>query len=117
MLSSILRGHFTKDEVSGYRDAVRSDPAYRPGLPALIDCRQTSTLLSTADLRALAEELKRPAPTASRPWRYAVLVSSDVAFGLARMFEAFVRDAPIDIRPFWDREEAVTWLRSEEATP
>jgi hypothetical protein len=105
-----LDGELTKDDVLGFRARVQADPSYWPGMPELVDCRGLSTLFSADDLRALAARMERPA--SPRPWRCAVLVSSDVVYGLARMYDAFVDAAPIEVRPFRDPAEATAWLTS-----
>ncbi len=108
-----LAGQFTGDDVRANRSAIRDDPGFRPGMPVLIDCREMRTLLPAEELRALAAEMFRPPASASERWRYAVLVATDVGFGLARMYGAFVPDPAVDIRPFRDPEEALAWLLSE----
>jgi len=111
-LFTTFLGDVTPDDVRSYRAAVRIDPAARPGLLALVDCRGASTLFSTADLKILAAEaVVAYALTAIRQ-RCAVLVASDVAYGLARMYEVLLKDTPIDLEFFRDAEEATSWLRS-----
>jgi hypothetical protein len=107
-----FKGDVTPEDVRSYRAAVRADPLAHPGLLALVDCREASTLFSTPDLKALAAEaVALYARTAVRQ-RCAVLVASDVAFGLARMYEVLLKDTPIDLEFFRDPEQAMSWLRS-----
>jgi hypothetical protein len=76
-----------------------------------------STLLSTSDLKALAAEQQATQLETDVPGRYAILVTSDVAFGIARMYGAFVEDGLLDLRVFRDADEAMAWLRAERRAP
>jgi hypothetical protein len=111
LLTSFL-GDVTPDDVRSYRAAVRADPAAGPGLLALVDCRKASKLFSTADLKTLAAEAVDVYAHTRVRQRCAVVVASDVAFGLARMYEMLLKDTPIDLEFFRDAEEAMSWLRS-----
>ena len=112
ILHTTFLGDVTPDDVRSYRAAVRIDPAARAGLLALVDCRGASTLFSTADLKMLAAEAVAAYAHAGIRQRCAVLVASDVAFGLARMYEVLLKDTPIDLEFFRDVEQAMSWLRS-----
>ena len=112
ILLTNLRGNVTPDDVRSYRAAVRADPIARPGLLALVDCREVSTLFSTADLKTLAAEAVNAYAHNAVRQRCAVLVASDVAFGLARMYEVLLKGTPIDLEFFRNSEEAMSWLRS-----
>ena len=43
-------------------------------------------------------------------WRVAIVVSSDLAFGLGRMFEAYCGVAPNEVMVFRSMEEAEGWV-------
>jgi hypothetical protein len=117
IIHSVVEGRFTADDVRAHRTAVRSDSAYGATLPRLVDCREMSTLLSTSDLKALAAEQQATQLETDVPGRYAILVTSDVAFGIARMYGAFVEDGLLDLRVFRDADEAMAWLRAERRAP
>jgi hypothetical protein len=113
ILRTRLLGDVTPDDVRSYRTAVRSDPAARHGLLALVDCREASKLFSTADLKILAAEAVEMYRHTAVRQRCAVLVASDVAFGLARMYEVLLKDTPIDLEFFRNAEEAMSWLQAD----
>ena len=50
------------------------------------------------------------APRRGDSWRVALVVSEEVAFGLSRMFMAFVESAPNDVKVFREMEDAESWL-------
>lgn len=62
--------------------------------------------VDSAVLREIAGNLKR----AVHIERMAVLASRELDYGLARMFQAYASDGPVDVRVFRDRDEALTWL-------
>lgn len=99
------------DDVRAYLVAVLADPAYRAGMPSLVDCRKVTALLSPAELRAIAAEIAS-ITTAPVAGRCAVLAASDVVFGLVRTYEAYSEGAPIEVRAFRDYDEAMAWLRT-----
>lgn len=68
--------------------------------------------LGAPELQALAKATARHRPAGARA---AVLATDDLAFGLSRMYEAFVGDTSDRFRVFRAREEALSWLRSESA--
>lgn len=83
------------------RAKVMADPAYDPRFGLLVDLSDADvTLLIGHALRQLAE---RP-PTAGR---MAIVVASDLAYGMARMYELA---SPADVAVFHSRAEAEVWL-------
>ena len=64
---------------------------------------------TSGDLRQMLEEAKR----LSERWngsRVAILATSDLHFGIARMFTAFAVDLDIEYRVFREEPDARTWL-------
>ena len=64
---------------------------------------------STSELRNAAAWVKRSQET----WggtRVAILVSRDVDFGIARMYQAFAEQIDVEYQIFRDRDEAQAWL-------
>lgn len=63
----------------------------------------------TADaVRELAQFVTRHQPF-PRPPRVALVVATEVGFGLARMFGALREDVSTEVRVFQDYEDAVAW--------
>ncbi len=44
------------------------------------------------------------------PSRYAMVVGSDRAYGMSRMFEVFSGETTVDVRAFRDFDEAKKWI-------
>jgi hypothetical protein len=74
----------------------------------LIDARGATPLLTPDEIRQIVSLLQILGQE-SRLGPTAVLVSTDVAFGLVRMLQALVEDI-CEIRPFRDEKEARAWL-------
>jgi hypothetical protein len=82
------------------------------GLPykEFIDARAAGVLFNTAEIRRIVALLRRLGQE-SKLGPTAVLVSTDVAFGLMRMLEILVEDVA-NVEPFRDEQEARGWLAS-----
>jgi hypothetical protein len=101
-----FEGIVTDEDLLQDQNAMRSAPEYKPEYRQLIDARGVERAeISTEVIRDLA----RASPGAAQA-RRAFVVASDLAFGLARMFEIQRTDAPEEVRVFRDVNEARTWL-------
>ena len=76
-----------------------------------IDARCAGILLTSVEIRKIVA-LLRSLGQESKLGPTAVLVSTDVAFGLMRMLQMFVDDV-CEIRPFRDEQEARAWLATK----
>ena len=104
-----LSGEVTAGEIFGYFAQLASDPALRPNLSVLADCREVTGVPTFVELGALAAAEPRT-PAAMRPTRAAVVVSSSLLFGIARQFAALAEPTGIRVTPFYDVDEAYRWL-------
>ena len=108
-----IEGETSYEDVRIYLDRLLEDPRFRPGMPGLIDCRRVrSSFFSILDLRRTAEESKKR-PQMQVPARAAVLASSNLIYGLLRMYEVFNEGNPSETRVFRKPEEAIAWLKGE----
>ena len=112
-LFTTIEGETGYDDVKSYLDALMEDPGFRPGMPGLIDCRRVESRFSIGDLRRTAADSKKRWQL-QVPGRAAVLASSNLVYGLLRMYEVFNEGSPSEIRVFRKPEEAMAWLRGEE---
>ena len=109
-LFTTIEGETGYQDVKGYLDTLCADPLFRPGMPGLIDCRGVTSLFSIHDLRQTAADAKSR-PEMQVPGRAAVLASSNLVYGLLRMYEVFNEGNPAEIRVFRKPEEALVWLK------
>ena len=82
-----------------------------PQIRLLWDLRDAHFDLDTAQLRGLAEFVKRLVPTTE--FRSAFVVREDLEFGLVRMFEVFRETEGTLTGVFRDKEQAVEWLTND----
>lgn len=80
--------------------------------PALVDTREASANLPSRDVRAIVELLRRLGSRLNGS-PIAVVVPSDVAYGLVRMIELLL-DEVVTIGAFRTREEAIAWLAHQQ---
>jgi hypothetical protein len=112
LLFTTIEGETSYADVKAYLDALMADPRFRPRMPGLIDARAVKSLFSIGDLRQTAADA-RNRPQLRVPGRAAVLASSNLIYGLLRMYEVFNEGSPSVIRVFRKPEEAMAWLLGE----
>lgn len=92
-----------------YAQCLAGDPDVPPGRDELVDLRAVDgERLTTAGLRRVAQAFE--AHEKGEPARVAIIASSDLAFGLSRMYQAYRSQSSTEIRVFRDLEEACRWL-------
>lgn len=103
------RGTFSRKEADAYSRDVAKLPGFHAGLDFFHDMRQADVTVSSTVIRDAAKVESPPSKTDSVR-KAAILVSSDVGFGMMRMLATF-RDRPgLDVDVFRDLEEARAWL-------
>lgn len=96
-----------------YAQRVAADPDVLAGRDELVDLRAVDgARMSSAGLRQLAGVFE--AHEKGEPGRVAIVASSDLAFGLSRMYQAFRSQSMSEIRVFRDLDEACRWLELRE---
>jgi hypothetical protein len=103
-----VEGTVTSEEVRAHlrKEQENSELAYRH----LIDARNALVRLSPADVRGIVKLFETLSQT-SRIGPMAIIVSTDVAYGMMRMLQILVEDVCI-VEPFRDFSEAQQWLRA-----
>jgi hypothetical protein len=105
-------GAFTLDDALDHQQRLRNDPEFDPSFSQLLDLTHVSSIeIGPADVRRLAEE-----NLFSSKSRRAILVNSDLAFGLARIFEVHRESAgESGINVFRDLDEALDWILAKSS--
>ncbi len=97
-------------DLRGTQDGVRDDPRFAPDFSQLYDLTAVTEIgLTPTGMRALANR-----SPFDRDARRAIVVSSDVAFGMARMYQMIADSDPTQFRIFRDVNEAFAWLLATE---
>ena len=100
-------GDVTLDDIAEHCRKLKADKAFNPSFSELLDYRATSPALSLDEMRHVASSLDPYSGDARR----AIVASSDLNYGVARMFEAV--HAGITVAVFRSMDEALEWLRPE----
>jgi hypothetical protein len=109
-----VTGELTLKEITADMAQLAAEPSYRPDMPGLVDLRGVTKLLTAEETAQLAETIKSR-PRAVNRARRALLVSSDLAYGMYRMFEAMSEGGSVEYHVFRDETEARAWVQ-EAAT-
>jgi hypothetical protein len=113
LLLTRIEGPTGYEDVRRYLDTLFADPRYMTGMSGLIDCRGVKSLFTVADLRKLAADIKHRPELRARS-KSAVIASSNLVYGLLRMYEVFSEGDPVEMRVFRKPEEAMAWLLGQE---
>lgn len=106
-------GHIsTHDEERACRDRSR-DPLFINGISVLVDCTKVDPADSTETVRYIADCVIKNASTL-KCGPVAIIVSSDVEYGMARMYMAFTELAHPNTEIFRDRDSALAWIMGQQ---
>jgi hypothetical protein len=106
-----VRGEFRDEDLLSIYDRLRAEPKLEPDFGLLIDLRHAAGRSVT--MSGVQTLIKRPlllSPGARR----AIVVETDLGFGMSRMYELSRGDLVQTIRVFRDVEKAERWLGEEE---
>jgi hypothetical protein len=107
---STISGVFTLADGLAHQEKLLKDPDFYIHFSQLLDCTQVTEMqLEPEDVRRLAQR-----SIFASDARRAILVDSDLAFGLARMFVMFRETlGEKGIRVFRNLDDALHWVFSE----
>ena len=103
-------GDLTSAEYARVVRELWAHPAFAPGARVLWDLREGTLRWSKEEVRAQARFLEAERPKVET--LVAVVVDSDVSFGLTRMIGGHIDGIPVEISPFSDFDAALAWLRN-----
>jgi hypothetical protein len=115
----VIRGILSDEEIFGYQREVWSRPDVQ-GYDELADMREVERIAVASpervrDLAQLSAEMDRGAAS-----KFAIVAPQEVAFGLARMYEALRKMNPKSkkqVEAFRTLPEALAWLGISELPP
>lgn len=99
-------GPLTNADLTQYLRLLADDSRFRSGFNQLCDLRDVTEMrVGTSGIRQIVS--LNPFVAGSRR---AVVVASDVAFGMARMYQILTDASPDELEVFRDLDEALRWL-------
>jgi hypothetical protein len=118
--SSLVRivcsGVFTNQEMIDCMERLYRDPARRPGMPSLIDCREVENMQVTPPGGQAAATIGATLLDPVQPsWAVAVIAPQDEVFWMARTFEVLRAGSPQTVRVFREPTDAQRWLTAFKA--
>jgi hypothetical protein len=105
-------GRLSWNEIKRCQDLSKSDADFNPEFDQIVDLRSVTRFdMSAEHVRVLARNR-----IFSFSSKRAFVASDSVAFGTARMWEAYTElsDNPSRVQVFYDLSSALKWLRSPE---
>jgi hypothetical protein len=107
----VCSGVFTNQEMIDCMEQLYRDPARKPGMPSLIDCRGVETMqVSPAGCQAAATIEATIVDPVQPPWAVAVIAPQDEVYWIARTFEVLRAGSPQTVRVFRQPSDAERWL-------
>jgi hypothetical protein len=99
-------GVFTRGDFLDHMARLSRDPQFKPDFDQIVDCRSLTFMLSTEEIRDLAGRSVFSAQS-----RRAFIASSDLQFGLNRMFATYNEmTLQQKVMVFRHLPEALSWL-------
>jgi hypothetical protein len=95
--------------VIAFLRTLADDPAFRHGMPQLVDVRNVPEPMPIEDIEQVAYAFERMRDRFGGS-RAAILVSTTAMFGAVRQFGTLAERAGIEVAPFGDEREAIDWL-------
>jgi hypothetical protein len=103
-------GELSTRELADVMRRIRLDPRFDPTYRSLGDLREVTTI--TVDTMATAQTAA--SPLFADGTRRAIVATSEVAFGMARMFASFSERSGQEVRVFRDISLAEAWLDEQD---
>jgi len=105
-------GRTNPEEEAASFHARKNDPAVSPGIPVFVDSRGVDPPDSPETIQQVAVNVAENAARLECG-RTAILVGSDVQYGMARMFMALTELIHPNVEVFRDEQTALEWLLQE----
>ena len=110
LLLAYADGELTVPEIQSVLQVALEHPGFEAGLRQLCDLRKLRELRgSFKELLRLAEYGRKFAERL-QGGRLALVAERDSVYGMLRMYQAVMDDAPLEIRVFREMHEATSWL-------
>jgi len=109
---SRIWGIATEDEIQEHGQRLRVDPEFRPDFRQLIDMSDVTEIRVGSEMVRDAARNQFFSPGVRR----ALVATSDVAFGMARMYAIASENAGQTIKVFRDMKAAQAWLDQNQSS-
>ena len=104
-----LTGEIGLPEIENALSEIPAQPWFRPHLKMIADTCQCTTAMMGEDVQAIAAHARHLDPAWGET-QWAVLATSDLIYGLARVYMAVTADFQVHTQVFRTTREASEWL-------
>ena len=101
-------GDFQPEDLQATFEKVFSDPDFKPGTKILVHDLDSVFVPTSQQIKAGAKNIEEIMKKFST--KMAIVVSSDVNYGMGRMMEIFCEQRDINVKVFKELERAKIWL-------
>jgi len=105
-------GDITQTEIETALTEMPQMEGFRAGLNLLVDFRGCTTPIGWWQIRHLADYARHGEQAWGRS-KWAIVVSSDLVYGLVRVFVALANTGNVSSQVFRDLDKALAWLETE----
>ncbi len=105
-------------DLLGALDRITGHPLFQPGANALWDLSEVTVADADAkEFRELVVEVCKSIEGRGTGYKVAIVVPRDVDYGVARMYEAYASELPIELRVLRSSGDAWEWFSGRSETP
>jgi hypothetical protein len=115
LLRRTVTGSVTAEEVIAEFESTLRHPDYLLGMDSITDLRGNTHQATGEDMRRIADWLLEHCD-ALHGAKAAIVVSRAVSYGMMRMLQTHLDQAPVAVSLFYDLAEAEDWLRVPRTT-
>jgi hypothetical protein len=112
IVSLIAEGEAGAEDLAKAMSNLAREKGLSPPFRVLLDRRAITQVFSTPEVQGAADRLTGFGPLLEGA-RLAIVVRREVAFGMARMLQAYTENLSVSLRGFYDEAEAIAWLKRE----
>ena len=109
----VAHGEINAEQVLASIQETLNHPDYGPGFKSLTDLRGIKASGNVDDVKAVGRMIVEQGPKLTGG-RAAVVVSDMLSYGMMRMLQGYTGKSPLEIRVFYDIDEAKDWLDVDE---
>ena len=114
LIRADFHGVFSLDEWLAQIDRIAHHPDYRPGMDAVHDLRDAKLDFPASRLGEMLSELRKRTSEWGGGWRFAVVVTDPLTYGLSGMSTFWLDKESFRISVFRDPDQAERWARSRD---
>ena len=116
LVRTTATGVLTDEELLQHKRDLQGDPRFDASMKELSDIRGVERLDVTAEGVRRAVAMDQGQADALGDYKLALVVSADVVFGMARMYQMMTEENIEGVGVFRDIEEALEWLGVKSAS-